>query len=55
MPERSTFDAAAKPSLEQAMVARVRRVAGSVQLLPIEEQRDVAQVVSPTNDEGATP
>lgn len=55
MPERSTFDAAAKPSLEQALVARVRRVAGSVQLLPVEEQRDVAPVVSPTNDEGAMP
>ncbi len=55
MPERSTFDAAAEPALEQATVARVRRVAGSVQLLPVEEQRDVAPVVSPASDQGGTP
>lgn len=47
MPERSAFVASTDPAFEQAFVARVRRVAGSVQLLPVEEQRDVAPVVTP--------
>ena len=58
MPERSAFVASAEPTFEQAFVARVRRVAGSVQLLPVEEQRDVAPVVTPTESaagEGETP
>lgn len=36
--------------LEQAAVARVRRVAGSVQLLPVEQQRDVAPLVTPAGE-----
>lgn len=57
MPERSAFAAAepAESTFERAAVARVRRVGGSVQLLPVEEQRDVAPVVSPAANEGATP
>lgn len=47
MPERSAFEPSAEPAFEQAFAARVRRVAGSVQLLPVEEQRDVAPVVMP--------
>lgn len=49
MPERTGFSAesSADARPEQAAVARVRRVAGSVQLLPVEQQRDVAPVVSP--------
>jgi hypothetical protein len=33
----------------------VRRVAGSVQLLPVEQERDVAPVVTPSAEQGATP
>lgn len=50
MPERTGFSAEAPADArpEQAAVARVRRVAGSVQLLPVEQQRDVAPVVPPS-------
>lgn len=57
MPERSGFVASEEPAFEQAFAARVRRVAGSVQLLPVEEQRDVAPVVTPAQpaaDQGET-
>lgn len=59
MPERAVFVAETHaPSFEQAFAARVRRVAGTVQLLPVEEQRDVAPVVTPAQPatgEGDTP
>ena len=54
MPERSEFSAEASVASRpvQAAVARVRRVAGSVQLLPVEQQRDVAPVVTPAAGTG---
>lgn len=57
MPERSAFSTAASGdrAVEQAAVVRVRRVAGNVQLLPVEEQRDVAPVVAPKTNDGAAP
>jgi hypothetical protein len=51
MPERREAEVDADESpLEQAAVARVRRVAGSVQLLPVEQQRDVAPLVTPAGE-----
>lgn len=48
MPERATFPAASTAAeQEEASAARVRLIAGSVQLLPVESERDVAPVVSP--------
>ena len=57
MPEREEFavEDNPQPRYEQVSVARVRRVAGSVQLLPVEEQRDVAPLVTPDADAGGTP
>jgi hypothetical protein len=55
--DREEFSAedAAEPQYAPVAVARVRRVAGSVQLLPVEQERDVAPVVTPSAEQGATP
>ncbi len=50
MPERANFsarDADDPPQLQQVSATRVRRVAGSIQMLPVEEQRDVAPLSTP--------
>lgn len=51
MPERSTFAAAdsTDPAFQQAYIARVRRVAGGVQMLPVEERLELAPLATPAS------